>query len=98
MRTWKNHTEISMFGKLIFAAAIAFGGVALPAPVFAAGYHHGELQGNDFSYPRGGVPRGIGFAGPRGGPDQFSGKRNGYDGDRYWSGDNCFATEPGGCD
>jgi len=99
MRTWKNHTEISTFGKLMFAAAIAFGSVALPAPVLAASYHHGELRGNGFSHPRGDVPRGIGFAGPRAiGPYQLSARRNGYDGDRYWNGDNCFATEPGGCD
>jgi len=98
MRTWKNHTKTSMFGKLIFAAAFVLGSLALATPVLAAGQHHGELRGNGFSHPRDGVPRGIGFAGPRGiSADQFSHNHSGYDGDRYWSDDNCFPTEPGGC-
>jgi hypothetical protein len=98
MRTRKNHTQTSTFSKLIFAAAIVLGSMTLSAPVLATGHHHAELGGNGFRHPRGDVPREIGFAGPRSiGSDQFSRNRNGYDGDRYWSGDNCFPTEPGGC-
>ena len=86
-----------MFGKLIFATAVVLGGVALSAPVLAID-HHG-LRGDGFSPPRSHLPRGTGFAGPRDvGSGQFLNKHGGYDGDGYWSRDNCFPTEPGGCD
>jgi hypothetical protein len=42
---------------------------------------------------------GIGFAGPLDTRfDRFARHPDGYDGDRYWSGGDCFPTEPGGCD
>src|SRR6516164_3831504 len=47
------------------------------------------------NYASTGVPLGSGFAGSRfsrGAPNHDS-----YDGDRFWNGDNCFPTEPGGC-
>jgi hypothetical protein len=104
-----------MFGKLIFAAAIAVGGVALSVPVFAAdhgdgrfdegghfrkggftGGHFGGGSGGNGLRDGRGVPIGIGFAGPRG--TGFAHDRDGYDGDHYRHGDDCFPTEPGGCD
>jgi hypothetical protein len=39
-----------------------------------------------------------GYAGPVIQDDRFASHSDRYDGDRYWSGDNCFPTEPGGCD
>ena len=42
-----------------------------------------------------GVPPGSGFAGAR--FSRFAPNHDSYDGDRCWNSDNCFPTEPGGC-
>jgi hypothetical protein len=88
-----------MFRRLIFSTAIILGGVAVSAPVSAAGHFGGNFRADGFSHPRSGVPLGNGFAGPSGaGFGRLAPNHDGYDGNRYWYGDDCFPTEPGGCD
>jgi hypothetical protein len=42
---------------------------------------------------------GIGFAGPLDTRfERFARHHDGYDGNRHWSGNDCFPTEPDGCD
>jgi hypothetical protein len=97
-----------MFRKWTFAAAIVLGSVTLSASASTAAYaRHGFGGGGRFAAGFGGYRVGhwgrgdspsIGFAGPRGtGFDRFT-HHDGYDGDRYWYGGDCFPTEPGGCD
>ena len=88
-----------MFRRLIFSTAIILGGVAASAPVSAARHFGGNFHADGFSHPRSGVPLGNGFAGPSGaGFGRLAPNHDGYDGNRYWYGDDCFPTEPGGCD
>ena len=94
-KRWTMRTRLSVVG----ATAIILGGVALSAPVSAARHVRGDFRADGFSHSGSGVPLGNGFAGPSGaGFGRLGPNHDGYDGNRYWYGDDCFPTEAGGCD
>jgi hypothetical protein len=85
--------------RVVGATAIILGGVALSAPVSAARQFGGDFRADGFSHLGSGVPLGNGFVGRSGtGFRRLTPNHDGYDGNRYWHGDHCFPTEPGGCD
>jgi hypothetical protein len=88
-----------MFRKLILVASVVLCSAAFSSPIFAAGGgHFGRSFVVDYR-ARGDVPLHSGFAGPRRtGFNPFAHHPDGYDGDRYWYRDECWPTEPGGCD
>ena len=84
----KINSRTTMFVTIVLSLAFAATGAG---STFA---HEGHAR----VAPRAAVHRHPGYAGPVIQDDRFASQSDGYDGDRYWSGDNCFPTEPGGCD
>ena len=84
-----------MLRKLVFAIAIVSGSVGLCAPLSAMSHSSQHFAADVLGSASTGVPLGGGFAGSR--FSRVAPNHDSYDGDRYWNGDNCFPTEPGGC-
>jgi hypothetical protein len=80
--------------KLIFAAAIVLGGMALSVPVPAA--ERGGAS-DDFNQMHARSSGGFGESEDMD-SERLAQHRNGLDGDRYWYDGECFPTAPGGCD
>ena len=75
-----------MFRKFVFVIAIVSGSVGLCAPLSAASHSSQHLAADVLGY----ASTGSRFS-------RVAPSHDSYDGDRYWNGDNCFPTEPGGC-
>jgi hypothetical protein len=76
-------------------AAVVLGSVALSVPVYAAERGGEAAAGLNRAET---APVVSGYAKSyETGPNRLP-RRDGFDGDRYWSDGECFPTAPGGCD